>query len=539
MKGMVVAPQPLAAEEGVIVLGKGGNAVDAAVTAALVQGIVDPLNCGIGGFGSMHIFLEEGGENVILDFTSKAGAKARPDMWVNEILGPARDGVGFLLRNDVNELGYQSIGIPGTIIGLYDSLTRYGTWSWQKALEPAISYARNGYRIPLEQASEWRVKYPEGRPDALARLTHTRAAATIYSEKGELLEAGDLLVNSELARTMEELATHGPESFYQGPIASRIIEDMERNSGLITGKDLADFGSSVKTPVQGSYRGYTVASAPPPWGAVVLIEILNILEEYDLCKLGFNSPEYIHIVSQAMKASFADRNRHLGDPAFVDVPVEQLIAKEHGRRWKDRIDSGAEFDVGFDRSREGSNTTHLSIVDQAGNCVSLTHTLGYGSGVVTPGLGFMYNNFMVAFDPLPGGPNSIAPGKMRTTGGSPTIVFKDGAPFLVLGAPGGIRIISAVLQTILNVIDHGMTILEAVSAPRIDCQGEIIDVEGRIPRWTCETLMARGHHVVRDLASYGVNPTTAARVHAILIDEVHGSLSGGADPRGYGVALTT
>ena len=537
MKGMVVAPQPLAAEEGVIALRKGGNAVDAAVTAALVQGIVDPLNCGIGGFGSMHIFIKEGGENIILDFTSKAGARARSDMWVNEILGPARDGVGFLLRNDVNELGYQSIGIPGTVLGLYDSLTRYGTWSWQEALEPAIGYARNGYRVPPEQALEWRVKYPAGRPDALARLTHTQAAAKIFSKNGELLEAGDLVVNEELARTMEELASRGPDSFYRGHIAAQIIQDVERNDGLITGQDLATFESSVQEPVRGTYRGYTVACAPPPWGGVVLIEILNILEEYDLSKLGFNSPEYIHIVSQAMKASFADRNRFLGDPAFVDVPVEQLISKRHARRWKERIDRGEKIDVGFDRSREGSNTTHLSVVDEAGNCVSLTHTLGYGSGVVTPGLGFMYNNFMIAFDPVPGGPNSIASGKMRTTGGSPTIVFKDGAPYMVLGAPGGTRIISAVLQTILNVIDRGMTILEAVSAPRIDCQGEITDVEGRIPRWVCEGLSARGHQVVRDLASYGVYPTTAARVHAILIDETRGRLSGGADPRGYGVAL--
>jgi len=538
MKGMVVAPQPIAAEEGILALQRGGNAVDAAVTMALVQGVVDPLNCGIGGFGNMHIYGAERGEDVLLDFTSRAGSKATPDMWLHEILGPAADGVGFLLRNDVNELGYQAIGVPGTVRGLSDALARYGTQSWGDVLRPAIGYARQGYRVPAEQAAEWRVRYPQGRPDALARFTHTPAAATIYTRQGHTLDAGDLLVNADVSHTLELLAGGGADAYYRGQLGARIATDLEQHGSHITPADLQGYTSQARAPILGAYRGYSISCAPPPWAGVEMTLMFNILEQYDLRALGFNSVEYVHVVSQAMKAGFAVRNRYSGDPAFVDVPVERLISKAYAREWKDRIERGEPFDVGFDRSAEGPHTTHLCVADAAGNCVSLTHTLGYGSGVVTPGLGFLYNNFMVAFDPVPGGANSIAPGKMRRTGGSPTLVFHDGQPVLALGAPGGTRIVSAVLQTILNVLDHGMTIVEAVSAPRFDCQGETIQVEGRIPRWVCAGLEAKGHHVERDSASYGIYPTTAARVHALLLDRERDAWTGGADPRGYGMALT-
>jgi len=538
MKGMVVAPQPRAAEEGVLALRRGGNAVDAAVAVAFVQGMVDPLNCGIGGLGWMHVHMAETGEDVIIDFCARAGSRATPNMWSDHIIGPSPDGVGYILQDDVNELGYQAIGIPGAVRGLHHALTRYGAGSWEEAVRPAIDLAREGYVIPAELADDWRVTYAQGRPDALARFRRTAASAAVYTDSGgALLEGGDVLKNADLARSLEQIAEEGPDAFYSGGIADRLVADWEANGGLITREDMADFQAESQTPLLGTYRGYAVSDTPPPSGGVTLIEVLNILEGYDLAAMGHNSAGYIRVVSQALKAGFADRAAFLGDPAFVDVPVEMLTSKEHAAAWRERIERGEKFDVGYDRSGSGGGTTHVSIVDEAGNCVSLTHTNGLCSGVVTPGLGFLQNNYMLAFDPVPGGPNSIAPGKKRVTGALPCIVFKDEKPFMVLGAPGGTRIISAVLQTIVNVIDHGMTALEAVSAPRIDCQGGRIYAEGRIPAYVCDELASRGFPVQRDTASYGVYPTNAARVHAIVLDDARGGLSGGADPRGYGVAL--
>ena len=538
MGGMVVAPQPVAAEEGILALRKGGNAVDAAVTAAFVQGVVDPLNCGIGGLGWMHIYMKDSNEDVILDFCARAGSGSAPDMWLADISGASPDGIGFVLKGDVNETGYQSIGVPGAVMGLCEALRRYGTWDRQEAVSPAVTLAREGYPVPAELAQDWRVKYPPGRPDGLARFSRTSAAADIYTNADrELLDEGDLLVNKDLARSLELIAREGPETFYRGDMAELIAEDLAANGALATGEDLARFQVSVDKPLRGSYRGYIVSDAPPPSGGVTLIEILNILEGYDLAGMGLNTAEYIHVVSQAMKAAFADRARYVGDPAFVDVPVGLLTSKEHARNWKERLDRREVFEVGFDRTRNATGTTQVSVVDGEGNCVSLTHTNGLCSGVVTPGLGFLYNNYMLAFDPVPGGPNSIAPGKKRLTGACPAILYKDDAPFMVLGAPGGAWIVSAVLQTILNVVDHGMSALEAVSAPRFDCQGDVVNVEGRVPRWVCEELAERGLRAERDLASYGPYPTRSARVHAIVVDGERGKLDGGADPRGYGAAL--
>ena len=351
-------------------------------------------------------------------------------------------------------------------------LVRYGTWSWEDAIRPAIELAREGYTVPRELADEWRVKYAEGRPDTLARFTRTPASAAIYTgDNGGLLGEGDLLVNEDLARSMEQIAREGPDTFYVGAMAERLVGDWGRNGGLVTREDLAGFRPEVQEPLRGAYRGYTVSDTPPPSGGVTLIEVLNILEGYDLAAMGHNSADYIHVIAQALKAGFADRARYLGDPAFVDVPVELLTSRKHATAWRRRIDRGEPFEVGFDRSGSSGGTTHVSVLDGAGNCVSLTHTNGLCSGVVTPGLGFLQNDYMLAFDRVPGCPNSIAGGKKRVTGALPCILLKDERPFMVLGAPGGAKIISAVLQTILNVVDHGMTAQEAVSAPRIDCQG--------------------------------------------------------------------
>ncbi len=532
-----VAPQPRAAEEAILTLMNGGNAVDAAVTAAFVQGVIDPLNCGIGGLGWMHVYDARTGEDTLLDFCSRAGSKAAPDMWVSRVQGPSADGVGCILEGDVNEIGYQSVGVPTAVSGLREALTRYAARSWADAIAPAAKLAREGYRVPRELAEEWRVRYSPGRPDAMARFTATPGAAAIYTRNGRPLDDGETLTNPDYANTLDRLAADGPDEYYTGSIARRLVEDWEANGGLVTADDLAGYSPEIQQPVYGTYRGYTISDTPPPSGGVTLIQALNILEGYDLPAMGHNSAEYVHVLSQALAAAFADRAKYMGDPAFVDVPVDMLISKEYAAECRARIDHG-EASSSFPsraRSTDGAGTTHISVVDDSGSCVSLTHTNGLCSGVVTPGLGFMQNNYMIAFDPTPGGPNSIAPGKKRTTGACPCIVFKDGKPFMVVGAPGGAYIIGAVLQSILNVIDHGMTAQEAVSAPRIDCQGGPIYVEGRVPSWVCDDLRAQGHDVHRDTSSYGLYPSRAARVQAIVIHD--GATSGGSDPRGYGAAM--
>lgn len=543
MKGVVVAPQPLAVEEAIIALRKGGNAIDAAVTAAFVQGVIDPLDCGIGGFGVMCVHTA-GGEDVFLDFNARAGSRATPDMWANEVVAPTVGDVGYVLRGHVNEIGYQSIGVPGTVLGLHEAWRRFGTLSWEEVLEPAIHHARTGYTIPVElvhnkwEWRKWRKEDPAGRLGALSRLTCTPATAAIYSKNGgRLLEPGDLLINSDLARSLEVIAQQGAEAMYTGSLAKRIVEDMEANGGLITREDLESYEVIVTEPLRTEYRGYTLTSAPAPCGGITVLEILNILEGYDLGKLGLNTADYVDIVSLAMKAAFADRNRFVGDPLFTSVPSEHLLSKAHAREWQERIDRGEQFSVEADRFADSPDTTHVSVVDQAGNCVSLTHSLGICSGVVSPGLGFLYNEWMRLFDPTPGGPNAIAPGKRRVTGMTPTIVFRDGEPSMVLGAPGGNRIMGAVLQTILNVVDHHMGAVEAVSAPRFDCQGETIEIERRIPRWVCAELTDRGRHVVRDLAYYG---SWRALVQLILMDPSTGVPHGASDPRGnLGIAMST
>jgi gamma-glutamyltranspeptidase/glutathione hydrolase len=457
-------------------------------------------------------------------------------MWINAIEGPAAGDAGYLLKDSVNEIGYQSVGVPTTVIGLHRAWEMYGTLAWEEVLRPAIHYARNGYTIPLELANKWRKTGVGGRSGSLARFTCTPATADIYTKDGgQLLEAGDVLRNGDLARTLEIIAQKGPQEFYQGEMAERIARDMAANGGLVTKKDLENYDVIVTKPLVGTYRDYTVVGSPTPCGGITVLEILNILEGYDLAGMDFNTTDYVHIVSQAMKASFADRNSFVGDPDFADVPSEWLTSQARARDWRDKIDRREPFRADQSLSIESPDTTHISVVDPEGNCVSLTHTLGICSGVVTPGLGFLYNECMRLFDPIPGGPNAIAPGKRRVTGMAPTILYKDDKPVMVLGAPGGNLIMGAVLQTILNVVDHGMTLLDALSAPRIDCQGEIIHLEGRIPRWVCDGLRKMGFDVERDLASYGSFP---ARVHAIQIDQHRGTLHGGADPRGYGMALS-
>jgi gamma-glutamyltranspeptidase/glutathione hydrolase len=528
---MIVAPQPIAVEEGVKVLQSGGNAVDAAVTCALVQAIVSPQMCGIGGYAILAMFRPEG--PVSIDAPALAGSRVTPDMWAAAALRPNPDGWGYFVADKVNDVGYASVCAPGTVRALATMLECWGTLSWAQAIAPAARIAEEGFVVSSHLAAGWqsRAAYPES-CTLLDRIQANSEARRIYLHPdGRPYAAGEVLRNTDYARTLRHLAEHGPDDLYRGELAERIAEDLSANGSFVTADDLAAYKLREPEPVVGTYRGYTVYTAPPPHGGPTLLAILNILEATDLAVLEHNSPAYIYRVAMAMKAAFADRNPWNGDPEFVDVPLEWMTSKERAAEWRAHIDQGHEIEVSF-AVPGAPDTTHLSVVDGEGTCVALTHSLGSSSGVITPGLGFMYNNSMVNFHPWPGHRNSIAARKSRSTGMAPTIVCKGGKPVLVIGAPGATRIITSVAQVILNVLDFRMSVGDAVHAPRFDCEGDLIKCQARIPEYVCAEVRKR-HPIRRLPQSHG----GLALVHALAIDETTGRLSGAADTGAGGMAL--
>jgi gamma-glutamyltranspeptidase/glutathione hydrolase len=366
-------------------------------------------------------------------------------------------------------------------------------------------------------------------------MTKFAATRTIYADSaGTLHKIGHKLVNKDLANTYRRIRKNGPDDFYTGAIAGEIVADMKANGGMISAKDLADVSVTANDPLWGSYRGYRIATNPPPGGGAMVVEMLNILENFDLAAMGHNSCRYIATVSEAMKIATVDKDRHLGDPDFMDIPLDHLTSKAYAADRADEIRRGIKatvprMNVGDQESRD---TTHISVADTHGNCVALTHSLGMPSGVVTDGLGFMYNGCMAVFDPRPGNPGSIVPGKARFSAMCPTIIFKDDKPFLVIGAPGGTYITMGVLQAILNVIDFDMTAQQAVAAPRFCTTSDAIDITNRILRSAERELVAMGYEVRRNARSYNF-----AGVHAIR--NIGGNWDGGADPARDGMAIKT
>ena len=534
MPGMIVAPQPDAVEAGARILATGGNAFDAAVACAGVQFLLDPHSCGIGGYMVMAYHLADS-EVVqpILDAPATAGSGTTPSMWENRVIGPNPRGWGFFLDEKVNEDGYQSICTPGVMRGIETMLNRWCTRDLSELWETAIRLGVDGWSVSAGMAARWKEPPMYYETSSLRqKLDVTPEAHRIYLKSdGTTFEMGDVLHNPDYGRTLERVVERGVADFYTGDLAREMVADLTAHDAWVTADDLLNYKAREEPAVTGDYRGLQVVSSQPPHGGPTLIAILNILEGYDLRALGHNSSEYIYLVSMAMKAAFADRNRHLADPQHIEVPLEWLICKERAAEWREVIDRGKPIDVGR-QQHDSPDTTHVTVVDGAGNCVSLTHSLGTSSGVISPGLGFMYNNSMVNFEPQSGLPNSIAPGKGRTTGMTPTMVMKDSKPILVLGAPGATRITTSVLQVILNQIDFGMSISDAVWAPRFDCQGDEIVCQSRIPQQICDAVGAR-HATERLPQSHG----GMALVHAIAIDDTSGTLSGAADTGGEGMAL--
>ncbi len=533
-QGMVCAPQPYAVDAGTDILQQGGNAVDAALVAAFVQGVIDPHMCGPGGYLLVTMKRPEDDHPFVLDAPALAGVLTSPDMWEDRYLRPNPMGWGYFLRDHVNDVGYTSICTPGSIKGMQTMQEQWGTLPWQDLFPHAIEMAVEGHRVLARTASVWQ-RVAEC-PEELVPMDYIRRnaeASRLYlKDDGSPPRVNDWFRNPDQGKTLEHLAQAGANDFYTGELAQRMTTDLARHGAYVTAEDFRNYTLPEVEPTCGRFGEYSITTAPAPHGGATLVAILNIMETFrDEPGLEPSSPRYLYLLGMAMKAAFADRNPHMADLRHEDVPIDWMISRERAQYWHDVIEAGDPIHVSF--VPEGSrDTTHVTTVDRTGMCVAFTHSLGSSSGVITPGLGFMYNNSMVNFHPLPGHPNSIAAGKGRTTGMAPTIVSRGDQPVLVLGAPGSTRIITSVAQVILNVLLWQMDVATAVHAPRIDCQGDEIQLQARIPRRTCEAIAA-WHPVKRIGFSHG----GMALVHAIALDPKTGRVTGGADSGTDGMAV--
>ena len=533
---MVAGPEPLAVHEGLAILREGGNAVDAAVTMGFVLAVTMPQAGNIAGGGYMLIHAE-GSSPLFIDYRETAPAAASRDMFLDDAGKPIADAS---LRT------YRAVGVPGTVAGLALALERAGTIPLKRAVAPAIRLAREGFAV----GRGLEASLAAGR-ESLSRYPASRE---IFFKDGVPLREGDRLVQRDLAETLQAVAREGPGAFYRGRIARALEADMAANGGLITAADLASYRPVTRDALSGAYRSYRVLSAPPSSsGGVGLLQMLNMLEPYDLRAMGHNSSAYVHHLAEAMKRAFADRARWLGDPDFVRLPLTGLLSRPYADRLMssfdpDRSTPAEQAGPGDPLAFENASTTHFSVVDPRGGVVANTYTLNdsFGCGAVARGLGFLLNNEMDDFAATPNAPNmyglvggeanSIAPGKRMLSSMTPTIVLRvDSAggshPYLALGSPGGPAIITAVLQTTLNVIEFGMDLQAAVDAPRVHHQwapDRLWLEAGGFPADVMLALRSRGHDIVERGAR--------GDVQAVLLEPDGIWLRGASDARGYGLA---
>jgi gamma-glutamyltranspeptidase/glutathione hydrolase len=529
-RAMIVAPQPEATEAGLLLLEAGGNALDAVIACAFTQGVVDPLMCGIGGMGILHLYEPRSGKNLVFDGSPTCPAASRPDMWSALFERECPDGYGYVLRGAVNELGHTAVATPGIMRVLGAAHADFGKLPFAELLQPAIFHAENGWVIRPHVASVFATNdAPYGRLPYAQKLALTPDGRSLYLRAdGTPKRLGDSVRNGDLAATLRALARDGAESFYQGEIAWRIADDMCAHGGLMTLADLAGFKMQTRAPLKVSYRGRLIAAPPPPGGGIVVAEMLRILERFDLTALGHNESEYIRVISETMKIAGGDKDRHIGDPDFVAPPLDRLLSDRYADECAARISRGEKTPLSR-LVQDGEHTTTVSCIDRDGMVVTLTHTNGVPSGVIPPGTGFMLNGAMNWYDPRPGRASSIAPGKRRFSSMTPSIVFEDERSVMTLGAPGGAWIGVAVLQVLLNVLDWGMSMQEAVAAPRFSATSDAIDIGNRIPRKVQSALEAMGYEVRRSPLTFPF-----AAPHGITCWD--GVLEGGADPQRDGFA---
>jgi gamma-glutamyltranspeptidase/glutathione hydrolase len=517
-RAVITTNHPEASAAGLEMLAMGGNAIDAAVAALFSLSVVEPMMVSPMGAGFFVIRHGATGAVTTLDNYATAPVAARPDMFEPVEGSLENETVGLL-----NDVGHLAVGTPGALAGWLSVAERFGNLPRAELLAPAIRQARRGFLV-----SPYLAFCTEAEAAHLARFP---ASAEVFLPGGSVPKPGDRIVRSDYARTLERIAVHGAAEFVTGETADLILAEMERGGGLITRDDLAGYELHEREPVRGSYRGFEiVAQGPVSSGGTHIVQMLHMLEGFDLAGYGFGSVERVHLVAEALKIAFADRFTYMADPAEVDVPVEMLISRDYAEAR--RADLGGvngrarQYQAGVFGSRgESTSTTHLNVADAAGNVVSATQTLNslFGSRVTATGSGLLLNNTMRNLDPVPGRTNSIAPGKRILSSMSPTLVLSDGKPVLAIGTPGGHRIFAAVLQGIMNRIDFGMSAQEAVEAPRIWTMGPVLEIEDTFPDLAnvVRGLEARGHTV-------SVVAKVAGGMSAIALDPTSGVMTGAA-----------
>ncbi|MDE0807477.1 MAG: gamma-glutamyltransferase [Longimicrobiales bacterium] len=524
--GMVVSATKLASEAGAEVLRAGGNAIDAAIATGFALAVTSPSNGNIGGGGFMVVRFPSGATTTI-DFREKAPLASFPEMWLE-------DGE---YSSQKHHQSHWAVGVPGTVAGFWKAHQLYGHGEWSSLVDPAIGLARDGF--PLSESLSGGLKrLIEGRGSR-----HTGTMTSFAKNGTEAYDEGEILKQPDLARSLGRIASDGHDGFYSGETARLLVAEMERGGGMITMEDLQRYQARERTPVHGSYRGYDIISMPPPSsGGIAIVQMLNILEGFDLRGMGHNSADYIHHLTEAMRRAYRDRATYLADQDFTDVPLHRLTSKEYGAELRADINpraasvsTASDVAVGY----ESPETTHYSVVDAQGMAVSVTYTLeaGYGSAITVPGAGFLLNNEMGDFNAGPGittdrgligtNPNLARPEQRMLSSMTPSIVAKDGELVAVVGSPGGRTIINTVLQLILNIVDFDHGIQEAVNAPRIHHQwlpGSVrIEEEGATDE-ILATLRAMGHEVTLGRGQ--------GRAHSIMVDPKTGDRLGAADPRG-------
>lgn len=533
-RGMVVSASPLASEAGLLMLKKGGNAVDAAVATTFAISVVEPFSAGIGGGGFLLFHAQKTGEIKALDFRERAPIKATKNMYL-DAKGKVRPGASIT--------GYLAVATPGTVAGMYEVHRRYGKLPWREVIKPGIALAKNGFIISDRVAWRSSPAY-EIRKQAILK---NPAAKKIFTRNGEYYQPGEKLIQTDLAKTLEAISEN-PQSFYRGKIAETIASDMKKNGGLITIEDLKQYQAIWRNPVCGNFRKSKICSMPPPSsGGVHLLQMLNMIGDTDLKSWGWHHPDAIHLIIEIMKIAYSDRAEYLGDPDFVKVPISQLISPAYAQKRRQEINmkmatpsTAIKPEIKTLKNHESTETSHLNVVDADRNAVSLTFTinLGFGAGIVTPGTGIVLNNEMDDFAVAPGVPNafglvgkeanSIAPKKTPLSSMTPTIITENNRLRMVVGASGGSTIITQVLQIILNVLESKMDVGTAIFVPRIHHQW--LPDELRVEAWgldalTAEDLRRRGHKI-RETRPWG-------NANAITVTE-NDTLEAAADPRGDG-----
>jgi gamma-glutamyltranspeptidase / glutathione hydrolase len=520
-RGMVVSNHPLASAAGAEMLAAGGNAIDAAIATLFTLTVVEPMMVGIIGGGMAHIRLTDGSHRFI-DGQSTVPLAVRPDTYRSKP-GSAHDVFDTVDNENLN--GPKAVAVPGSLKAWCETLRRFGTMSLADVMQPAIKHASRGFAA-TPYLHECIV-------DSAMEMRQDKAISAIYLPNGTPLNAGERVVQAEYDETLASISRDGEAALYQGPLGDILVDYMKAHGGFVCREDLASYRTVERSPVRADYRGWEILGPPPPAASGVHIaQMLNILEGYDIAAMGFGSAATIHHLAEVLKIAFADRAAASGDPDFVGVPVERLTSKAYADERRRAIDAGRAQQWGPGVAQiEGAHTTHMTAADAMGNVVATTQTINnlFGAKFLIPGLGTVPNNYMNLYDPRPGHALSLAPGKRVTTSMSPVMALRDGKLVYALGLPGGKKIFPSALQALLNLIDHGMSLQEAVEAPRIWTEGNALEVELAVPDAVRAKLTSIGHKVV-------AVPTVAGGMNAIQFHE-DGSLTGAACWRADGTPI--